>query len=362
MSYVCEHVAKDHHSLQTPHYGIFDGDGDLIFNPPADIATPKPEGNDLLIELVPSGSSPHGNDSVSPAEFVKEYLSDARYRIRLDDFTKTQVRRVLPQLDDQFFRGDPRPTAENFGERLNRYETVVSEILPTVALVAKWGDRSHRPLLESVFARIAEADKPQVSYAVWVGLTWYPTTLLMYAAGIAALSAQNYGNLASALTTKIGEKHTGKETREVIVPAVNALLEVVRTDLFNRLPGHDRYYVPANEYLFKIIQPPLEDLFFLGRSYELLFDTFEVFRALVFGDLTFGGGEGESLWGPPGRFAWKYRSSMRSSDPFRDVVAEAKSKGDAWGPIQAGLFHGSVNRFLLIAEKYEALMPQFGWH
>ena len=53
MSYVYEHVSKDPHSRQTPHYGFFDGDGDFVFTGlpiGPDAAQPK-EGMDQLVAV-----------------------------------------------------------------------------------------------------------------------------------------------------------------------------------------------------------------------------------------------------------------------------------------------------------------------
>ena len=65
----------------------------------------------------------------------------------------------------------------------------------------------------------------------------------------------------------------------------DASLELERTKAFSQLPGHKRHYVPCSEYLFKLLQPMLDDILFLGRDYEQYFDRFEVLLALVHADL-----------------------------------------------------------------------------
>jgi hypothetical protein len=105
--------------------------------------------------------------------------------------------------------------------------------------------------------------------------------------------------------------------------------------------------------------PGQEDLLFLGRAYEDLFDEFEVLLALAHADIqhpTDGSG-----WGPPGRFAWLHHS-REERGPYRTLVEEAKKAGDAWGPLRAGLFQGKMKRFLEVSEGYGRQVDQSGWH
>ena len=54
------------------------------------------------------------------------------------------------------------------------------------------------------------------------------------------------------------------------------MLELIRTDSFKQIPDHERNYAPMSEYLFKLLQPLLDDILFIGKSYERVFDEFEV--------------------------------------------------------------------------------------
>ena len=94
MSYVYDKVAKDQYSQQTPHYGFIDGDGDFIFQAPIlTEAAEQPEetGSDILVEVPPTIVDASELDRQSLIDLIKQYLSDARYRIKLDDLA-TQER------------------------------------------------------------------------------------------------------------------------------------------------------------------------------------------------------------------------------------------------------------------------------
>jgi hypothetical protein len=116
---------------------------------------------------------------------------------------------------------------------------------------------------------------------VWLQLRWFPLVVLMYAAGIAALSARRFGMLAAALMPRVhGESSSSYE------PLVSAVLTPLNNliENFKALPGHERDLYPRSEHQFVQLREPLEQLLFLGEGYEPLFDRFEVLLALAFAD------------------------------------------------------------------------------
>ena len=73
---------------------------------------------------------------------------------------------------------------------------------------------------------------------------------------------------------------------------VHKILEVDRTDGFKQLPDFNNKRAPRSEYLFRRVQPIVEDILFLGTRYEQLFDRFEILYALSFAD------QEDTYWGP----------------------------------------------------------------
>lgn len=115
-------------------------------------------------------------------------------------------------------------------------------------------------------------------------------------------------------------------------------------DVFKSLSDRN-YLVPRSEYMFKLVQPALDDVLFLSKSYEYYFDQCETFLALIFFDHR--GGGSESGWGPPGRFAYKFQRS--SANTFTDMLKDAEALKSEWPPLKAGLFGGSYERFQRVA-------------
>ena len=283
MAYVYDRVARDYQSRQTPHYGFLDGDGDMIFDlePIKELTAESKddEDKDVLVGI-PSTSESQEDivSSVPISDQVKELLSDPKYKIKLDDLVTAEIRRVLSLVGDEAFSvQDSDFSPEHFVERLKRYEAAVTDLATIVILLSRWGDEEQRHILRQIFARLPDVHVEKSGKVLWLGLRWYPVTLLMYTGGIAAISADNYYNLATVLTTNVAGKYSGETTEPIIVPAVEGMLEVTRTDMFKSLPDHERHYVPRSEYLFKVVQPMIDDLMFLGTGYEQVFDRFEVF-------------------------------------------------------------------------------------
>jgi uncharacterized caspase-like protein len=358
MAYVYDRVATDYGSRQTPHYGFLDGDGDLLFNHKlldkhGDAEATK--GEDILIEVSPSFAIPPEAAPAPEMVRLKELLSDPAYKIRLNDHVQAQVRSFLHDLSPDRMPGDAVVTADELGRRLRSYEEATATLRDTIALLAEWGEEWHMPTLRSVLTRVAEREKTTGGYVLWVGLEWYPQVLLQYTAGIAAIAAGNYRALKTVLTTPVVQANRRGATVPAIVPAVQGMLEVDRTNGFKLLPGQERKYVPRSEYLLAALQPHLEDMLFLGNRYEQYFDTFEVFWTLVYADIERDGG-----WGPFGRFSWKYIEYPQDS-PLSLLIEEAKHGGAAWPPLQQGFFRGSLERFLEISQQYVSLLSKVGW-
>jgi len=358
MAYVYEKVGQAQHSRQTPHYGFIDGDGDLIFTKHLLDEVGQHENGtketDLLVKLAPS-TVPSVDGPQTLSDIVKALLSGPAQRIRLDDFITVHTRRAIDRLSVEHFPVSYPYSAEEFVSRIDRYEAAVSELLEIVVLLAKWGGPEQLPLLERLLIRLYDAEKPMAGLNVWINLQWYPIFVLMYAAGISALSARNYQALAIALSAGVNYELDRNRELPLVRAVVNRLTDI--NEAFKKLPSLDRRYTPRSDHLLKILQPTLEDLLFLGRSYEGLFDRFEVLLALSHAD--FYQVDRDGWWGPPGRFAWLQHS--REKGPYNSLVEEATKAGEAWGPLRAGLFQGSLSRFLEVANGYGTQVSRIGW-
>ena len=363
MAYVYDKVPKDYQSRQTPHYGFLDGDGDMIFDlTPLEGLEDSPESEQDILIQVPANAAPQGGGMAtqSLADKVKEYLSDSQHRIKLHDTVSSEVRSTLAKTSiEEFPVRDVDINADILAERLSKYEAAVSELATIVILLARWGDQSHRKTLEMVFSRLRDNQSATGGLSVYLGLQWYPVSFLAYVAGISALAADNYENLATIFLAPI-QDNSRERSKPVIVPTVDKILEVEQQiDAFKLLPGRERNFAARSEYMFTAVQPYVDDLLFLGRDYERKFDRFEILLALVYADLDDEVGDG--FWGPVGRFGWKFSSRRSPNNPFEEFVQEGTLLKDDWPLLRTGLFRGSYARFEEISTRYRELLSNLKW-
>jgi hypothetical protein len=361
MAYVYEHVARDPHSRQTPHFGFLDGDGDFIFQAPCleSLVIEETKGKDILFE-VPAISVPQDSEPLDLAQSIKRLLADSSQRIRLHDTVVMQIRHVLAATNEEEFPVQTRDvTPEEVAERLEKYEAAMANMIVTMLCLSHWAEGQQTHLIEKCISRLTDHFEATSGRTIWLNLRWYPAMLLLYAGGLGSLAAQKYDNLATALLSRISSLMEPDREESAVLVIGKAGLELTRTDAFKLLPGHEKQYVPRSEYLYKELQPLVDDVLFLGKSYESLFDRYEVLQALVYADLH--ESEARRIWGPIGRFGWKYAGTEGELNPFTRIIAEAARQKEKWPPLQVGLFRGSYERFSEVATAYEGLLKGLNW-
>lgn len=361
MAYVYDRVGRDTASMQTPHYGSVDGDGDFVFLAPTLDNLQDEDGipTDFLVQgpVSAKGQAVPADDS-ELVSALKAYLAQPSRRIRLDELVMREVRSFLRSTGlDRFPVQGGAMTGVQFATVLQDYEDAARRLMITMTLLGRWCSNHNRTVLRSVTARLADNINTQGGSTMLLGLRWYPAMLASYCGGIGALAGSDYGNLNAILNVPVRDGRTGDRPRPMVLPMVDGILDVHRSNAFKLLPGHERHFAPCSEYLFKQLQPLIEDVLFLGRDYEDCFDRFEVFQALDYADLD---ANQDRVWGPMGRFAWKFRG--QGQGPFADIVAEAKLAGEKWRPLRVGLFQGSSERFSKLTQGLATTMNTLNWH
>jgi hypothetical protein len=347
MSYSYEHVAKDGRSRQTPDFGCIAGDGDMVlrgFPPTADAASESQEGD----ELVPAMTSAPAESQESLVDFtdrVKDLLAEPTHTIRLHDLMMREVRQFLALTTEDLFSLGGKSDPEELLARVARYESASERLLAAFVYISHWGKTEHRRIFDMVMSRSVERAASSSGLVAWLRLRWYPAVLLSYVGGIAAVAAGEYGNLAAILGTQMVDPDHLGAPRPMLAEMTRTLPDLQL--VFKAISGLGRSFAPLSEYVFKHIQPLLDDLLFLGQRYEALFDRYEVLQALVCQDVT--------GYGPLGRFAWKHWNDLRQQTtmyPFLVVAKEAEAAKEEWPPLRAGLFGGSYERLSKVIRDY----------
>lgn len=361
MAYVYTKVANDLNSEQTPHYGQFDGDGDFIIVAPNIDELSGDERKDIdELFSIPYAEAMKGAATLEQkVDYIKELLSSQKSHIKLHDFAIEEVRAFLSSTSEDNFATIGSFSDEEFFNRISSYENYTRDLGAIFALIASWAADSELEVLRKIISRASDRlIESQGGLNVWLNLRWYPLLLLLYQAGIAAVESKNYKALSTILYTKLGGSDYDSHDSYFAQKLSNGVLELTRAEVFKRIPGHENQYTPISEYLFKQVQPELDNIFFLGKGYESSFDEFEILYALVVADLRLQ--DEHRFWGPIGRFGWKF-SSREDRSPFVRLTSEAFSLKEQWPPIKAGMFGGSYERFEEAANGFKETLGKLNW-
>lgn len=360
MQNVYRSIAQDDDANQTPNFGNLRGDGDFVFMKPdrgqeSDEAISNPI-RVTIPENIGETVEQHKDQSEIFIEEIKEYLSDPKLRIKLDDKIASELRYVQEELIKDRFSMHAVANESAVIERLHEYEILMYRLIEAITLLCRWGNDSHWITIEKIYSRIAEtALIAPNGVNIYLNLRWYPVLLLLYAGGISATAAGNYSILTKIFAVPIQDNFE-REARTILDKVVSEIYRSnLSENLFKKIPEHVRKIVPISEYLLTVIQPPINDLLYLGQSYESTFDVFEILLALsyAYSKYTI---EDEYLWAPAGRFYWKYKND--NSSTYHRLLDDARKEKENWPPTLGKLFGANSNNFIKYAERYAEIMKR----
>ena len=254
-------------------------------------------------------------------------------------------------------------------ERIEAYEEKSEPLLEAIITGCRWGTTEQASNWTDALGRIVNANKKLngIFYDALLNLSNYPALILMYGAGMASISGQNYHTLAAVLTDPIYRVQFRTDYSPL---ALNVYTwSVLDSTVANQVLGIERLYVPLSERLYKNLRQPMQALVRDDSRYDEIFDRFEFLMATVHADLADRAyieqhgqpkSSGRRFWGPVGRFG--YRGRYSNGSVVTTMLKEAERAGNQWPPLQAGLFGGSAERFVEVSEGIAELINQIGWH
>lgn len=133
-----------------------------------------------------------------------------------------------------------------------------------------------------------------------------------------------------------------------------------QSELWKKLSEYARFHLPLSEHLFKTIQPEIDELLFLGRSYEEMFDRFEVLLSLATIHARLIPTFDKTFYGLPGRYSYKYRQSPRLNS-LSAIGEEAKLLGLNWSVLKSGMFNNSLEEFQNAYSDLEKQTKKLNW-
>lgn len=309
------------------------------------------------VESLEIVTAPHPLSTAMAVEMVKRYL-EANQVMRLTDLMLDITGKLVSSLSEEGFavtNESIQRKGENIADRIAKYDALCEPVVQMIATGVYWGDDEVFSLWLRVLQRLANTANQRSGLTNLIWLRRYPTLLLLYACGVAAVDARNYGALGY-LFSQFRLPNIGNQLFDS--PAIGLMPHIVVNDDDSRtLPNIGRYTLASN-HVFNVLRSSLRALIPEDERFDHSFDYFEALMALIGVDMQLPSVT-ELFW-LRGRFVWRGHSDFayNLSDEF-NVVENLKSEwddaGDMWDPLQAGMFGGSSER---LNKSYAYLITQ----
>lgn len=285
------------------------------------------------------------------ASMVKEFLADDRHRIQLSDLVMGQGSELAQRIVSPEFpvNMSARLSDDDIRRRVERYQEISQVAQAIVVAGCFHGTKAQDKLWIDLLQRVANPQGEKIGNSLLLDLRRFPSLLILYSGGVAALVAEHYETLLALLTKpKVYDRY------ENDLSPLYALSphRVMDKDSFNKVMGQ-RWYAPFSEHFFKVLRDPLRALLPDDRQYQKSFDRFEYMKSLLEADVT---GDSQSI----GSFGW--RSKYREQDVMKKIEEEEAQVGRNWPPYQVGWFRGQRERFMAAKKKVSEVVARLAWH
>lgn len=281
---------------------------------------------------------------------AKLYLAEPSHLIRLDDLVRRETKELVGVLDRDFRVDAPKPENTAILGRVERAEAAVARLAAVFAAGGRWGSGEHRRNWKDSLEALARfPSRSGTVYEAWKDLRYYPACLVLYAGGLATLTADNYANL----TLLLEECMSIENGRKKLLSRVAAPSGVLRKDWANQAFGTNKP-TPMSDRIAAHLAPLITEFAGSAERYEDLFDMFEFLLAMACADHDT---QTETAWPwiPLGRFVWNCETGVPGI-PIKteDITAQ-------WPPLAGGMFGGDLGRSKLAHEAVRKAWSRGGW-
>lgn len=283
----------------------------------------------------------------SPVSGLKKFLVDDRYRIQLDELMKNETEKLLNYISA--IDSPPRVETDDnpYIQLISDFEEHTSTLRDLMVKGCYYGEMKHNQIWRKHFEQIVNPVGANM-----FTLKRYPALILLYSAGLSAISAKKYDTLKSLL---IETKYIINQERFPLVLCLSPWDIMEESNIRSGLPKQQNKITPVSNHLSELLREPMSSII-LDSDYNECFDRFEYFFALVRTCMAERTGRGVNV--AVGRFATKHlvRSHgdrIYKSGVVRDIESDVQDVGNNWDPLQADFFNGHIKRFIDIKNGFD---------
>jgi hypothetical protein len=166
---------------------------------------------------------------------------------------------------------------EEFLRRLKVYKAETEVLQHLIVPLCQWGTTGHETCAVNIVELAAEYSTPEIGMynPLRNKLRFFPSLLLFYAGGLAAVSFENYGMLAALVNRP---KYYDQEGEKSLCLTLS-LPKVFGAELGQALTEYKPFAGPS-VYLSKLMRPLFKETIPQEHRFEAIFDRFEYLFAL----------------------------------------------------------------------------------
>lgn len=320
MNYVYNKVSNDIKSYQTPGCGSFYGEGDFIFNYEEInkmIGENSEKDNDILVEIPQIVSNRNDNDEFEIE--LKKLLSDDKNYIKINDLINEEIKIYLQKFnpkklnlndfDKEFFKSSIIESQDN-----------IKKLLISVILLSYYGDNKYIKLIKKIIYRVYPNGIFSGNSNA-ISLLYFPTLILIYGTLISSLESENYElikEIVNITYNNVNIPYYNQDNNSLIVKLFDEMTAISR--YFNLLYSDNDYKYPMNEYLYKYIQPLIDDILFIGDEYSERYINTEMLISIAYAIKNYD--DKGYVYGPVGRYLYILnRSKLEITKlPINEVI------------------------------------------
>lgn len=285
---------------------------------------------------------------------IKKLVSDDNLRIELNDLIGYHLTNLFDAFDSEKFSNGTKYSPNEFKKRIEKCEALTEELCTIQALLGYWGTDRHSPLYTLSIENIANHLKDHGGNRAWIAVKWHALQRIFFYSGIAITARNDNKRLFRIFDIKIPSP--ASQNKKVSVP--EALLYVNREldSAYDNLIEEKNKQLPLRKYIYNQIKLNIDDVIYLGNTFEDVFYKFEIIFALEYISRRYDK-IGENVWGPSGLFGFK----QYGYNPFNELAKEAEQQKENWELIKAGFFKGDFDRFQKIYASFQERLHRFQW-
>lgn len=320
MNYVYTKVSNDPKSTQTPGYGSFYGEGDFIFNFDEindKIGKNSEKDRDILIDVPQTLRIESDNNAFT--NNLKNLLSDSKNYIKVNDLINNELKIYITEFDKE--KLELSGIDENkFKIKIKTIEKNIKNLLIAVVLITYYGDERYNKILKKIISRVFPTGTFS-GQTIAISLLYIPALILIYGIIITALESEKYDVLKEIINmkdNKIDTYHYYRDTDSLITSLFNRINEV--SSSFKCLFPDQNYKYPMNEYLYKYLQPIIDDILYIGDEYSDRYTNAEILISIAYAIKNYN--DKDYVWGPTGRYLYilGYGNKDINKLPINDVI------------------------------------------